>query len=354
MVDTPTRDMEGAPAAQRSAGGEQPVANIDRNSTLGRASSRPRKTLLLLAVMLAAGATLALGQPGGAQSSQASPGTNAARAHIIEKKQGLHVPTPTATTRPIFASKFTTTTTAPAPSTPALAPKTGATASGAAATSSVAPSAIQPPVAALVAEVEAAGIEPGSNWSWSMGDTSAQCGFNPGNSAGSGCTFGAAGEARSVFSGSPSLALVAHELANAETENDAVRSLMNEVGAAEAGTSWSPIDAVASCLVAHFMGFQDEAAGTWHCPAGLATVVAENIHDTIVTTTMTSTCGTKSGVVSTLTFTGTAGTLTVTAPTDGASPETVVAGTPVAVSGIGTFTAIDRGGTIDQTGECAS
>ena len=187
-----------------------------------------------------------------------------------------------------------------------------------------------------------------------MGDTSAQCGIYPGNSAGSGCTFGAAGEARSVFSGSPSLALVAHELANAETENDAVPSLMNEVGAAEAGTSWSPIDAVASCLVAHFMGFQDEAAGTWQCPAGLATVVAENIHDTIVTTTMTSTCGTKSGVVSTLTFTGTAGTLTVTAPTAGAPPETVVAGTPVAVSGIGTFTAIDRGGAIDQTGECAS
>jgi 3D (Asp-Asp-Asp) domain-containing protein len=187
-----------------------------------------------------------------------------------------------------------------------------------------------------------------------MGDTSAQCGLNPGNSSGSGCTFGAAGQAKTVFSGSPSLALVAHELANAETENDAVPSLMNEVTTAEAGTSWSPIDAVASCLVAHFMGFQDDAAGTWQCPAALAMVVVENIHDTVVTTEMTSTCGTKSGVVSTLTFTGTAGSLTVTAPAVGAPPETVVAGAPVTVSGIGTFTAIDRGGAIDQTGECAS
>src|ERR1700685_3296594 len=121
MVDTPACDLGGSPAVNCSAGGEQPVADIDRKPTLGPASSRPRKTLLLLAVILAAGATLAFGQSGGARSSQASPGTNAARAHTIEKKPGLHVPTPTATTRPIFASKLTTTTTAPAPSTPALA-----------------------------------------------------------------------------------------------------------------------------------------------------------------------------------------------------------------------------------------
>jgi len=352
MVDAPIRDLETAPASEPTADGEQ-LADIDRNSTLDWASGRPLKILLLL-VILAAGAALVLGQPGGAPSSQASPGANAATTRIIGAKQGRRVPTPTATTRPIFASRPTTTTTVPTPSTPAPAPETEATTSGAAATTSVAPSAIQPPVAALVAEVEAAGIEPGSSWSWSMGDTSAQCGLNPGNSSGSGCTFGAAGQARTVFSGSPSLALVAHELANAETENDAVPSLMNEVTTAEAGTSWSPIDAVASCLVAHFMGFQDDAAGTWQCPAALAMVVVENIHDTVVTTEMTSTCGTKSGVVSTLTFTGTAGSLTVTAPAVGAPPETVVAGAPVTVSGIGTFTAIDRGGAIDQTGECAS
>ena len=187
-----------------------------------------------------------------------------------------------------------------------------------------------------------------------MGETSAQCGVIPSIGIGSGCTFGAAGAARSIFAGSPSLPLVAHELANAETENDAVPSLMDEVASAEGGASWSPIDAVASCLVVHFMGFQDEAAGAWQCPAELATVVAENIHDTVTTTEMTFICGSKSGVVSTLTFTGVIGPLTVAAPTIGAPPETVAPGIPVVVSGIGTFTATDRGGAIDHTGDCAS
>jgi hypothetical protein len=187
-----------------------------------------------------------------------------------------------------------------------------------------------------------------------MGDPSIPCGATPSNGVGSGCTFGAAGSARSVFSGSPSLALIAHELANAETENDAVPGLVSEVSTAEVGASWSPIDAVASCLVEHFMGFQDEAAGTWQCPAGLATVVAEHIHDTVTTSVMTLTCGTNSGIVSMLTFTGTGGPLTVTAPTIGSAPQTVVAGTPVDVSGIGAFTATDEGGAINQTGSCAS
>jgi hypothetical protein len=60
-----------------------------------------------------------------------------------------------------------------------------------------------------------------------------------------------------------------------------VPNLLNEVSLADAGSSWSPTDAVASCLVEHFMGFQDDAAGTWQCPASLATVVADNIHDTL-------------------------------------------------------------------------
>ena len=111
-----------------------------------------------------------------------------------------------------------------------------------------------------------------------MGDTATQCGAIPGNVA-TGCTFGAAGSARTVLSGSPSLALVAHELANAEVENDAVPSLMADGQSAEAGTSWTPIDAAASCLVEHFMGFQDHAAGAWECPAALADFVAANIHD---------------------------------------------------------------------------
>jgi hypothetical protein len=131
-------------------------------------------------------------------------------------------------------------------------------------------------VAALVAQVTASGIDPGSNWSWSMGNTATHCSVMTGT--GTGCTYGAGGLEFTVFAGTPNLALVAHELANAETQNDAVPSLMDQVSTAEGGTSWSPTDAVATCLVAHFMGFQDGAAGTWQCPAALGTIVADNIH----------------------------------------------------------------------------
>ena len=112
-----------------------------------------------------------------------------------------------------------------------------------------------------------------------MGDIATHCGAMTG--AGTGCTYGSNGLELSVFSGSPTLALVAHELANAETQNDAVPSLLSEVATAAAGTTWSPTDGVASCLVAHFMGFQDGVAGTWQCPAALAASVAANIHDSL-------------------------------------------------------------------------
>lgn len=112
-----------------------------------------------------------------------------------------------------------------------------------------------------------------------MGDTATHCGAMTG--AGTGCTYGTNGLEYSVFSGSPTLALVAHELANAETQNDAVPSLLNEVAAAAGATAWSPTDAVATCLVAHFMGFQDNAAGTWQCSAALAATTAANIHDSL-------------------------------------------------------------------------
>jgi hypothetical protein len=138
---------------------------------------------------------------------------------------------------------------------------------------------VEPAVATLVAEVEAAGIQPGSNWSWSMGDTATHCG--PLSGAGTGCTFGTGGLEFTVFSGSPTLALVAHELANAETQNDAVPNLLSEVAGAAGATSWSPTDAVASCLVEHFLGFQDGSAGTWQCSPALAATVADNIHDTL-------------------------------------------------------------------------
>jgi hypothetical protein len=155
----------------------------------------------------------------------------------------------------------------------------GVTPSAASATPvAVAPPATNAALPALVAQVQASGIDPGSNWSWSVGNTSTYCG--PISGAGTGCTYGEAGLEHTIFSGVPTLALVAHELANAETQNDAVPGLLHQVATAAAGTSWSPTDAVASCLVEHFMGFQDDAAGTWQCPPALAAVVAENIHDT--------------------------------------------------------------------------
>ena len=110
-----------------------------------------------------------------------------------------------------------------------------------------------------------------------MGDTATHCAAMSG--AGTGCTYGTGGQEFTIFAGSPNLALVAHELANAETQNDAVPALMNEVTTAEDGTSWSPTDAVASCLVEQYMGFQDDMAGTWQCSAALGVEVAAHIHD---------------------------------------------------------------------------
>jgi hypothetical protein len=180
----------------------------------------------------------------------------------------------------------TPTTTPSEPVPPAAAPSTPTTLPAviepAATASAVAqPVIVEPTIATLVVEVEAAGVEPGSNWTWSVGDTAAHCG--PISGSGTGCTFGAAGLEYTVFAGSPNLPLVAHELANAETQNDAVPGLLSAVAAAERGSSWSPTDAVASCLVAHFMGIQDDAAGSWTCSPAVATFVANNIHDTLTT-----------------------------------------------------------------------
>ena len=230
----------------------------------------------MLIVILAAAAAW-VSRPPGARSGRAlvadtrkiTPG-HSLRARAV--RHGAVGTIPTATiTAPVAA------VTAPA----VTAPAATAPAPAASAATTPDPVVVTPatvPVATLVAQVEAAGIEPGSNWSWSMGDTAIHCGAITG--AGTGCTFGAAGLEYTVFAGSPTLALVAHELANAETQNDAVPSLLGEVGAAEVGTSWSPTDAVASCLVVHFMGVNDNAAGAWQCPATLASIVADHIHDT--------------------------------------------------------------------------
>jgi hypothetical protein len=242
-----------------------------------------RKVIVLLAVTLPVATALAFGQPGGAQSVPVSTprATSTPRMHIIGAERAHLDITSTAATSTTIAASAPTTTTTPTAITPVPASTNVATTPGLVPTAAVTNPATGPSVVTLVAEAEAAGVDPGPSWSWSMGDTATQCGVIPGGSVGTGCTFGPAGAARSVFAGSPSLALVAHELANAETENDAVPTLMSEVTAAEAGTSWSPIDAVASCLVVHFMGFQDDAAGTWQCPPALATLVADHIHDTL-------------------------------------------------------------------------
>ena len=58
-----------------------------------------------------------------------------------------------------------------------------------------------------------------------MGDTATYCG--PIAGSGTGCTYGEGGLEYTVFSGTPTLTLVAHELANAETQNDAVPSLLD-------------------------------------------------------------------------------------------------------------------------------
>jgi hypothetical protein len=272
MVEAGIEELPPESARNPDAQGSHRLGRLDWIPSAVRAHRRRWVIVVLVAVVLLAVPAVAagpLGLLGGSQAARAStPPADAAAAVNNRPAEGApHANTPAATASTTTTAPTSTTTTAPTAIAPVPAPT---------------PAAIAPttaPIAALVAEVEASGVDPGASWSWTLGDTATQCGVIPGNGAGTGCTFGAAGAARTVFSGSPSLALVAHELANAETENDAIPSLMNEVAQAEAGTAWSPIDAVASCLVEHFMGFQDGAAGTWECPVALATVVAANIHD---------------------------------------------------------------------------
>jgi hypothetical protein len=258
---------------------EQHSSGADQTRTRDRTHGHRRLVAVLGAVILGGVTTLLLGLPGGAQPARASTTRSPAQATARRATPPVRDPVIPAPTAPAATSPATTATPAsiPAPTTPDPVPTTLAAAPAPA--TPVVASITEPPVATLVAEVEATGIDPGPSWNWRMGDTATQCGAIPGDKAGTGCTSGAAGAATTVFAGAPSLALVAHELADAETENDAVPSLMAEVTSAEAGTSWSSIDAVASCLVVHFMGFQDDAAGSWQCPVALATVVAADIDD---------------------------------------------------------------------------
>lgn len=233
-----------------------------------------KTTAIVAALLIAAG--WALSSAGGDPTARAStPRTGVASAHRI----GAVPARKTSTTTTSIVPPVATTTTTSVVSVPPPVKATPVAAATPVVAAAVVPPVAAPSVTALVAEVEASGIEPGSNWSWSMGDTATHCGAMTG--AGTGCTYGSGGIEYSVFSGSPTLALVAHELANAETQNDAVPSLLNEVAAAAGATTWSPTDGVASCLVVNFMGFQDNAAGAWQCPSALAATVAANIHDSL-------------------------------------------------------------------------
>jgi hypothetical protein len=274
------------PAAHESLSQRIGRSGSPHLSRVRRASVRnhyPRKMVALLVAVLVAAAWALSSSSGDPTSRMSTLRSGIATGHKIDALPARHttitstsVGSPVGTTSTTVATvpvKALPVTVAPAAA-PAVAPAVAPTAAPA-----VAPAVAGPSVAELVGEVEASGIAPGSNWSWSMGDTATHCGAVTG--AGTGCTYGSNGLEYSVFSGSPTLALVAHELANAETQNDAVPSLLSEVATAASGTSWSATDAVASCLVAHFMGFQDQSAGTWQCPAPLSTIVAANIHDSL-------------------------------------------------------------------------
>ena len=262
MVDS--AEVRSQPPTRRSR--RSNLATVQPGAAPSRVHNRGRNATVVLLVALAVASSLYLTLPRD-QSTRLSTRLSSPTKLIITTAAPTPVtPTPTPQT-PTTQTTTTSTPTTSTPTKPVPAPAAVPTAP------------TEPSVTSLVAEVEATGVEPGSNWTWSMADTATHCGDISG--AGTGCTFGAAGLEYSVFSGSPTLALVAHELANAETQNDAVPSLLNEVAVAENGTSWSPTDAVASCLVEHFMGFQDNSAGTWQCPAVLADIVADNIHDTL-------------------------------------------------------------------------
>jgi hypothetical protein len=356
MVESAAYEFPPDPASKTGA---RPAHLFDKGD-LGQSQNRAHRrwiTPVALATLVAGAATIGASLAGPQSIRSSTPPSMTMRIINPGRVQLIASPTAALAVPAISTSAFDSSKTstkavaAPATSTSAVSsPKTITRVSSHPPAVRVA--VPEPPVATLVAEVEASGLEPGSNWSWSMGDTATHCGFIAG--AGTGCTFGADGDVKTVFGGSPTLALVAHELANAETLNDAVPTLMAKVSAAESGASWSPTDALASCLVAHFMGFQDAAAGAWRCPDALARYVAQNIHDTApVNTELTLICGKKSNTSSTLTFTASAGLLTVKGPAIGSASRTVTAGTPVTVSGVGIFTGRDQGGVITAAGMCA-
>ena len=270
MVETIPPSSPAALGASATGRADRISRRIRRTSRLGR----PRLVLLAaacLAATLAVTTVMALSPHRASSVPSSTPVPARTTPKATTKAAVSATTTPPAATPPAAASIPTTPSTTIAPAVPAPVTVVAA----------VQTVAAEPPIATLVAQVEAAGIEPGSNWSWSTGDTASHCG--PISGSGTGCTYGTGGLEYTVFTGPPNLSLVAHELANAETQNDAVPDLLSEVAAAEGGTSWSPTDAVASCLVAHFVGIQDDAAGTWACAATLATFVASNIHDTLST-----------------------------------------------------------------------
>ena len=264
-----TRRRRPTTSALSSAIAGTAVALVVGVMAIGSVAGTPAARAASVPTAALSAAHHATGVPGSnGRSAASTPFTTTSTTGVVAP------PTPVVAVTPTTAAAPTPTPTTALPATPAPPVPVPVVSSPAASTAT--------DLASLVAQVESAGIAPGPTWSWSIGDTS-RCGAIPGTNVGTGCTSGAAGSVTTVLAGAPGLLLVAHELANAETENYAVPALVDLVARDAGGTSWSAIDAVATCLVVHFMHVQDGAAGSWTCPAGLADVVGAHIHDATFT-----------------------------------------------------------------------
>ena len=156
--------------------------------------------VLALALVLVFLATLPLGPLAGARLVRTpTPADTTARTQTDDPHLA-HQGAVTAGTEHIRAAKAPTST-VPKETVPVAETNPVATMQASVPTPNATTAATQPPVATLVDEVEVAGVEPGSSWSWSMGDTTTQCGAIESNAAGTGCTFGSVGAVRSVFAG---------------------------------------------------------------------------------------------------------------------------------------------------------
>ncbi len=151
-------------------GGRLPGGLVWIPSALGAHRRRWSIVVLVAVILLAAPAVAVrpLGLLGGTQAARASmpPARTDAPVHNRPAERAPAAVTPPASaSRPLHdRPPAPTTTTATAPTAPAPAPTPAA------------PVPTNAPIAALVAQVEAAGVDPGATWTWTMGDTTTQCG----------------------------------------------------------------------------------------------------------------------------------------------------------------------------------